>query len=128
MSRDPIQLPDGSKVSGFVAIRTCCICAKLLLFANIEALILDNSTDEQPIVTSQRIRVDVKDGLLMLSITNVVLEDAGEYRILVRNQASEITTSCTVSVYDKIQKTETQPLFTNTIKGRDSSIDFIAIV
>lgn len=64
----------------------------------------------------------------MLNINNVVLEDAGEYRILVRNQASEITTSCTVSVYDKIQKTETQPLFTNTIKGRDFCVDLISIV
>lgn len=80
---------------------------------------LDDSTDEEPIVTSQRVRVDVKDGLLMLNITSVLLEDAGEYRILVRNQASEITASCTLNVFENITAATTPPLFTNTIKGRE---------
>lgn len=67
---------------------------------------------------NQRVRVEVKDGLLILNIANAVLEDSGVYRILVRNQASEITTQCTLNVYEKIQPTiETPPLFTNTIKG-----------
>lgn len=68
---------------------------------------------------NQRVRVEFKDGLLILNIANAVLEDTGVYRILVRNEASEITTQCTLNVYEKIQATETPPLFTNTIKGRE---------
>lgn len=68
---------------------------------------------------NQRVRVEFKDGLLILNIGNAVLEDAGVYRILVRNEASEITTQCNLNVYEKIQTTETPPLFTNTIKGRE---------
>lgn len=86
------------------------------------------SIDDNPIAMNQRVRIDVKDGLLILNIGNAVLEDAGVYRILVRNQASEITTSCTLNVYEKIQPTETPPLFTNTIKGKGFCVSEINIV
>lgn len=66
---------------------------------------------------SPRVRADVRDGLITLNIQNAVPEDAGVYRILVRNAESEITSSCTVNVFEAIQQTATAPLFTNTIKG-----------
>lgn len=69
---------------------------------------------------SPRVRVDVKDGLIVLNITNAVPEDSGVYRILVRNPSSEITSSCTVNVYETNQPTATVPLFTNTVKGMSS--------
>lgn len=72
-------------------------------------------------VAGPRIRVDVRDGLLSLSITNAVPEDAGVYRILVRNQASEITSQCSLNVYETIKTTASAPIFTNSIKGRNFS-------
>lgn len=72
---------------------------------------------------SPRVRADVRDGLLTLSINGAVAEDAGVYRILVRNQASEITSQCTLNVYETIKATalEQTPIFTNSIKGRNFS-------
>lgn len=66
---------------------------------------------------SPRVRVDLRDGLITLNIQNAVLEDSGVYRILVRNPASDITSSCTLNVYQTAQPTATAPLFTNSIKG-----------
>lgn len=66
---------------------------------------------------SPRVRVDLRDGLITLIIQNAVPEDSGVYRILVRNPASEITSSCTLNVYKTNQPTATAPLFTSSIKG-----------
>lgn len=66
---------------------------------------------------SPRVRYDVRDGLITLNIQSAVVEDAGVYRILVRNQESEITSSCTLNVYETNTPTATVPLFTNSIKG-----------
>lgn len=66
---------------------------------------------------SPRVRVEVKDGLITLNIQSAVLEDAGVYRILVRNPESEITSSCTLNVYETNTPTATVPLFTSSIKG-----------
>lgn len=66
---------------------------------------------------SPRVRVDLRDGLITLNIQNAVPEDCGVYRILVRNQYSEITSSCTLNVYKTDEPTATAPLFTSSIKG-----------
>lgn len=66
---------------------------------------------------SPRVRVDVRDGLITLNIQSAVVEDAGVYRILVRNSESEITSSCTLNVYETNAPTATVPMFTNSIKG-----------
>lgn len=66
---------------------------------------------------SPRVRVDLRDGLITLNIQSAVPEDSGVYRILVRNAASEITSSCTLNVYKTNQPTATAPLFTSSIKG-----------
>lgn len=71
---------------------------------------------------SPRVRAEVRDGLTTLSIQNATLEDSGVYRILVRNQASEITSECTLTVYETIKNTETAPIFTSSIKGRNFRI------
>lgn len=66
---------------------------------------------------SPRVRVETRDGLINLMIQGAVPEDAGVYRILVRNQFSEISSSCTVNVYKAITPSTTAPIFTNSIKG-----------
>lgn len=71
---------------------------------------------------SPRVRAEVRDGLTTLSIQNATLEDSGVYRILVRNSASEITSECTLTVYETIKNTATAPIFTSSIKGRNFRI------
>lgn len=74
--------------------------------------------NENPVVLSPRCRVDAKDGLITLNITSLTLEDAGVYRILARNQASEITASCQLNVYEALKTDASPVIFTNSIKGR----------
>lgn len=76
---------------------------------------------------SPRVRVDLRDGLITLNIQSAVPEDSGVYRILVRNPDSEITSSCTLNVYQTNQPTATAPLFTNTIKGMSFRVVMIGI-
>lgn len=71
---------------------------------------------------SPRVRVESRDGLITLIIQSAVPEDSGVYRILVRNPASEITSSCTLNVYQTNQPTATAPLFTNSMKGMNFRI------
>lgn len=71
---------------------------------------------------SARVRAELRDGLTTLSIQNATLEDSGVYRVLVRNQASEITSECTLEVYETIQCHATPPIFTSSIKGRNFRI------
>lgn len=73
--------------------------------------------DENPLQMSPRCRAELKDGLLILTILNAVVEDSGEYRVLARNPASEITTSCRLSVYEAIKPAASAPIFTSNIKG-----------
>lgn len=68
---------------------------------------------------SPRVRAETRDGLITLTIQNATIEDSGVYRILVRNQASEITSSCTVTVYETIKSSDVAPIFTSSIKGRN---------
>lgn len=73
--------------------------------------------DENPLQMSPRCRSEARDGLITLNIQNAVPEDSGVYRILVRNQFSEITSECTLNVYQSIKQSATAPIFTNSIKG-----------
>lgn len=73
--------------------------------------------DEAPLVMSPRCRAELKDGLVILTLLNAVLEDSGEYRVLARNQASEITSSCRLNVYETIKSAASAPIFTSNIKG-----------
>lgn len=73
--------------------------------------------DENPLVMSPRVRTETRDGLITLNIQNAVVEDAAVYRVLVRNPDSEITSSCTLNVYETNTPTATVPLFTSSIKG-----------
>lgn len=74
--------------------------------------------DEKQIQYSARCRCDLKDGLITLNILNLTQEDTGEYRVLVRNQASEISSSCQLNVYETIKSDATPVVFTNSIKGK----------
>lgn len=84
------------------------------------------SKNDQPLQMSPRCRAEVKDGLVTLSLLSAVLDDTGEYRVLARNQASEITSSCSLTVYNAIKQTDTVPIFTGSIKGK--TIDFLFCV
>lgn len=75
------------------------------------------SKDDNPVVMSPRCRAEMKDGLATLTLLNVVLEDSGDYRVLARNQASEITSACRLNVYETIKPSESAPIFTSNIKG-----------
>lgn len=76
-------------------------------------------SDENPLQMSPRVRSETRDGLITLNIQNAVPEDSGVYRILVRNPSSEITSQCTLNVFETIKPTasQTAPIFTNSIKG-----------
>lgn len=74
--------------------------------------------DEQQLQMSPRCRAEIKDGLVTLTLLNAVLDDAGIYRVLARNQACEITASCTLNVYETVKAIATAPIFTNSVKGK----------
>lgn len=78
--------------------------------------------NEQQLQMSPRCRGEVKDGLVTLTLLNAVLEDTGEYRVLARNQASEIESSCTLNVYNAIRLTDSAPIFTSSVKGIEKLI------
>lgn len=73
--------------------------------------------DENPLQMSPRCRSELRDGLCTLTLQSVVVEDCGVYRVLARNQASEITSSATLNVYESIKASASAPIFTSTIKG-----------
>lgn len=66
---------------------------------------------------SPRVRADAQDGLFRLHIQSAVAEDAGVYRIQVRNPDSDISSQCTLNVYETNTPNTTAPLFTSSIKG-----------
>lgn len=74
--------------------------------------------DDNPVTFSPKCRAELRDGLCSLTLTNLVKEDSGEYRVLARNQFSEISTNCTLTVYEAIKEEGTAPIFTNNIKGK----------
>lgn len=81
--------------------------------------------DDNPLTMSPRVRVDVRDSLFTLNIQNAVVEDSGVYRVLVRNPYSDITSECTVNVFEGINKAAgTPPLFTSSIKGMSLRVIF----
>lgn len=83
--------------------------------------------DENPLVMSPRCRAELKDGLVVLTLLNAVPEDSAEYRILARNQASEITSSCRLNVYETIKSATSAPIFTSNVKGMTQWIVFVCV-
>lgn len=73
--------------------------------------------DDNPITFSPKCRADFRDGLCTLTLTSAVKEDSGEYRLLARNQYSEVSTNCTLTVYEAIKQEVVPPIFTSSIKG-----------
>lgn len=73
--------------------------------------------DDNPLQMSPRVRAELKDGLLTLTILSAVLEDSGVYRVLARNPACEVSTTCTLNVYETIKPNASAPIFTSNIKG-----------
>lgn len=74
--------------------------------------------DETQLQMSPRCRAEIQDGLASLVIQNALIEDDAVYRVLARNQASEITCSCKLNVYEAIKSVQTPPIFTGSIKGK----------
>lgn len=72
---------------------------------------------ENPIVFSPRCRAELRDGLCTLTLTNLTKDDTGEYRVCARNQFSEITTQCNLSVYEAIKQVGEAPVFAHSIRG-----------
>lgn len=73
--------------------------------------------DENPIVTSPRCRAELRDGLCTLTLQSLTKDDTGEYRVWGRNQYSEVSSTCHLTVYESIKEEGEAPCFTHSIKG-----------
>lgn len=73
--------------------------------------------NDQPIVYSPRVRNLSKDGLCVLEIQSCTLDDAGEYKAIIRNQESGVEGTCNVQVYSTQSTADLAPTFTRSLKG-----------
>lgn len=86
---------------------------------------------ETPIVYSQRVKNLSRDGLCILEIDKCTPEDSGDYKLVVRNQDSDISCGCTLQVYETVQSSDFAPTFTRALKSKslfclfDSKIDLL---
>lgn len=74
--------------------------------------------DDQQLVNGTNVRAEMRDGLCTLTLTNLLQENSGEYRVLLRNQFSEIQSTCRVVVYENLKQEGTAPIFTTCVKGK----------
>lgn len=65
---------------------------------------------------SNRIKMKVSDGLLVLEIPKAEISDSGEYSCLIRNKNGEVSTKCVAKVYKEVFDHPVAPQFT-TIRG-----------
>lgn len=73
--------------------------------------------NDEPVVFSSKCRGEMREGLCSLTFTNLAQEDSGNYRITVRNQYNEISSTCCLKVYERIKQVGAAPIFATTIKG-----------
>lgn len=74
--------------------------------------------DENPVVYSQRVKNVSRDGLCVLEIDKCTPDDSGDYKLIVRNQDSDISCSCTLQVYETVQSSDFAPTFTRALKSK----------
>lgn len=65
---------------------------------------------------SNRCKLRVSDGLLVLEIPKAEISDSGEYMCQIRNKNGEVSSKCSVTVYKEVLDRPTAPTFT-TIRG-----------
>lgn len=71
-----------------------------------------------PIRRNSRVLSSVNDGLVILEISDANSSDSGEYTCLVKNTKSEITTTATLTVYDRTnEKLNVPPSFSRSLRG-----------
>lgn len=74
--------------------------------------------DENPVVYSPRIKNLSRDGMCALEIDKCTPDDSGDYKLIVRNQDSDISCSCTLQVYETVQTSDFAPTFTRALKSK----------
>lgn len=74
--------------------------------------------NEQPIVYGPKSKAACQDGLAVLVLSKLSVDDSGEYKLVARNPDSEIVTTCHLHVYETVKEDKTAPVFTVGIKGR----------
>lgn len=75
--------------------------------------------DDTPIVYSARVKNLSRDGLCVLEISSCTPDDSGIYKIIAKNQDSEITCTCKLQVYATSQVADIEPTFTRNLKRKD---------
>lgn len=73
--------------------------------------------DDNPVVMSTKVRNMSRDGLGVLEFLSPEEGDSGKYVCVAKNPFSEVSTSCTLVVYDTNISIDTAPTFTRSIKG-----------
>lgn len=74
--------------------------------------------DENPVAYSQRVKNLSRDGLCILEIDKCTPDDSGEYKLIVRNQDSDISSGCSLQVYASAQSSDFAPTFTRALKSK----------
>lgn len=75
--------------------------------------------DENPLVYSARVKNLSRDGMCVLEIDKCTPDDSGDYKLVVRNQDSDISSDCTLQVYAACQTSDFAPTFTRAPKSKD---------
>lgn len=84
--------------------------------------------DENPVVYSPRVKNLSRDGMCVLEIDKCTPDDSGDYKLVVRNQDSDISSGCTLQVYAASQTSDFAPTFTRALKSKHlfaTEIDFV---
>lgn len=76
--------------------------------------------DNVPVVYSSRIKNMSRNGVCVLDITGCLPEDSGVYQLIVRNQDSDITCSCSLQVYATEHNDDLAPTFTRNLRRKYS--------
>lgn len=117
---DPVPLKNKLNFVTHLCNRTIAVGAKVKLSCVLQGP--DPSIrwlkNEQPLTYSPRLRNLSQDGMCILEMQSVTMDDAGDYTCVARNQTNEVTSCCTVYVYDTKQSNDFKPTFTRAIKGK----------
>lgn len=75
--------------------------------------------EENPISFGARFKNASRDGICGLEILNVTPEDSGTYTLIVRNSDCNITSSCSLNVYETSSTADFAPTFTRNLKRKN---------
>lgn len=75
--------------------------------------------DDNPLQYGSKVRNMTSEGLSVVELLNVTAEQSGTYKCLARNNDSEVTTSCSLKVYDAKEEGDTSaPIFVLSVRGK----------